>query len=341
MTIRSSDAPRVAVVGATGAVGRVMLRLLHERSFPASEVIPVATERSQGRRLPFGDGELTVRAISPDVLDGVDLVLLDTPDEAARQWAPVAVDAGAIVVDNSAAWRMEERVPLVVPEVNPGALEAHEGIVASPNCTTIGVVVPLAALHRAFGLRAAAVSSYQAVSGAGQRGVEELREQAAKVHGDLEALADGEYRGPEPETFDAPIAFNVVPAIGSEQEEGFTSEEWKLTHESRKILGLPSLEMTATCVRVPAVVGHGASVRAIFDSEVDLDGALDALRGAEGVEVTDLPTPLAAAGKDTCLVGRVRRDPFEPTALWFFSASDNLRKGAATNTLQIAELLFG
>lgn len=332
--------PRVAVLGATGAVGRVMLAVLAERRFPLSELRAIATSRSAGRRIDFGDETVEVQAISPEALQDLDLVLVDTPDEAAREWAPRAVEAGAIVVDNSAAWRMEDGVPLLVPEVNAEALETHKGIIASPNCTTIGVVVPLAALHRRFGVEKVIVSSYQAVSGAGQAAVDELREQAAKTWDDIDALSAGVYNGPEAKVFAAPIAFNVVPMVGSLQEGGYTGEEWKLRDETRKIMGLPHLDVTATCVRVPTVTGHGSAVYVRFQIEVDASEAEEVLRSAPGVEVTDVPTPLEAAGGDTTLVGRVRSDPADPKSLWFFCASDNLRKGAATNAVQIAELLL-
>lgn len=334
--------PRVAVVGATGAVGRVMLDILAEREFPASEVQAVATARSKGRTLPFGDATLTVRTLDDGGFDGFDLVLIDTPDAVARELAPKAVEAGAIVVDNSAAWRMEKSVPLVVPEINPHDLEWHSGIIACANCTTIGVVLPLFALHSRFGLESAVVASYQSVSGSGQAGIEELREQAGKMADQIDALAAGEVEGiaPEPKMFPAPVAFNVIPQIGSAGEEGYTGEEWKLLFESRKIMGLPDLEMSATCVRVPSVVGHGAAVHARFAREVEVDEALDALRGADGVEVVALPTVLLSAGKDVSLVGRVRREPGDPSALWFFCACDNLRKGAALNAVQIGELLL-
>jgi aspartate-semialdehyde dehydrogenase len=310
------------VVGATGVVGRVMLDILHERAFPASEVVPVASARSAGRLVAFGDGQLPVKVLEDGVFDGIDLVLLDTPDEVARAWAPVAAAAGAIVVDNSAAWRMDDDVPLVCPEVNAAALEgAVKGIVASPNCTTLGVVLPLGALHRRFGLEKAVVSSYQAASGAGRGGVEELSDQVAKLAGE-------------------PGAYNVVPRAGSFKEHGYTSEEVKLVTETRKIMGLPGLALTATCVRVPTIVGHGAAVWARFAAEVDLGEALACLGQAPGVELADLPTPQLSAGRDPSFVGRVRLDLSDTYALCFFCACDNLRKGAALNAIQIAEHLL-
>ena len=334
--------PHVAVVGATGVVGRVMLGILRERGFPASQVTPLASARSAGKEIAYGDTTLVVRELSAESLQGVHLALLDTPDEVARQWAPVAVEAGAVVVDNSAAWRMEDHIPLVVPEVNAHDLDGHPGIIASPNCTTIGVVLPLAAIHAAFGLESVVVASYQAVSGAGEAGVDELKEQVAKLAFELDAMGAGDPAGlsPEPRAFPAPIAFNVVPKAGSVKELGYTSEEWKLLHETRKIMGLPGLKVTATCVRVPTVTGHGAAVHVRCASDVDLDAAMAALEAAPGVTVTDLPTAVLAAGKDDSFVGRVRVDPGDPRALWFFCTCDNLRKGAALNAVQIAEHLL-
>ena len=337
--------PRVAVVGATGVVGRVMLDILEQRAFPASEVLAVASARSEGRLVRFADRQLRCTTLTEGMFEGVDLVLLDTPDEVARQWAPVAAGAGAIVVDNSAAWRMDDDVPLVCPEVNAHALAgAVKGIVASPNCTTLGVVVPLGALHARFGLEKLVVSSYQSVSGAGLGGIRELREQVEKLSADpdaIDALAAGTGTGTlSPQVFAAPIAFNVIPAAGSLKEDGYTSEERKLALESRKILGRPGLEVVATCVRVPTLVGHGATVWARFAEVVDLEAALSCLRAAPGVEMVDLPTPLASAGRDPSLVGRVRRDLDDDHALTFFCACDNLRKGAALNAVQIAEALL-
>ncbi len=309
-------------------------------------MVAVASARSEGRQVAFGDGQLTVRALRDGVFDGVDLVLLDIPDEVARDWAPRGAAAGAIVVDNSAAWRMDDDVPLVCPEVNAAALEqAVKGIVASPNCTTLGVVLPLGALHRRFGLEKVVVSSYQSASGAGRGGIEELADQMAKLGGDpaaVEALGAGRAGDlmPAPSAFPAPLAYNVVPWAGSPRDHGYTSEEMKLAAESRKILGLPGLKVTATCVRVPTIVGHGAAVWARFASDVDLDEAVACLEGAPGVELADLPTPQLSAGKDPSYVGRIRPDLSDPRALCFFCACDNLRKGAALNAVQIAENLL-
>lgn len=338
--------PRVAVVGATGVVGRVMLDILEERAFPAAEVLAVASARSEGRLVAFAGGQLAVKALAGDVFAGVDLAIFDTPDEVAREWGPRAAAAGAVVVDNSAAWRMDDDVPLVCPEVNAAALESvPKGIIASPNCTTLGVVLPLGALHRRFGLEKVVVASYQSASGAGRGGIDELAEQVAKLGGDpaaVEALGAGRVEGlvPAPSAFPAPLAYNVVPRAGSPRDHGYTSEEMKLVAESRKILGLPELAVTATCVRVPTIVGHGAAVWARFASVVDLEEATACLAQAPGVELADLPTPQLSAGKDPSFVGRIRPDLGDPHALCFFCACDNLRKGAALNAIQIAEKLL-
>jgi len=334
--------PRVAVVGATGAVGRVMLSILAERAFPASEIVAVASARSAGKQIPFGDTTLNVCRLSGEIFEGLDLALFDTPDEVAVEWAPRAAKAGAIVVDNSGGLRMDPEVPLVVPEVNPDAALSHNGIIASPNCTTIGIAVPLGALHRAFGLRRVIVSSYQATSGAGTPGVEELAHQERDLRPSLDTPGgvEGDPTIISPAVFPAPIHLNVVPMIGSVKHDGFTSEETKMLLESRKIFKLPDLEVTATCVRVPTVIGHGASVYAEFEQTVDLEQAIKALDNADGVCVTEIPNPLAAAGTDDCYVGRIRQDPSHLNSLCFFTVSDNLRKGAALNAIQIAELLL-
>lgn len=342
MGMKLPENPVVGVVGATGAVGRVMLDILAGRRFPAAQVVAIASARSAGKQVQFGDRSLTVKALEPEVFESIDLVLLDTPDEVAAEWAPRAVEAGCIVVDNSAAWRADPQVPLVVPEANPQAVDDHQGIIASPNCATIGVVVPVAPLHKTYRLRKMIVSTYQATSGAGRGGVEELEEQTQKLVGEMQALAAGDIGGlaPKPETFAESIAFNILPAIGSVKDGGSTSEELKMLSESRKILGLPELQVITTCVRVPSVVGHGASVHATFDEPVEVDEAQEILRNAQGVQSVELPTAHLGAGQDPCYVGRVRKDPFDTHSLSFFTVSDNLRKGAALNTVQIAEILL-
>lgn len=339
---------RVVVVGATGAVGSEILKLLDARAFPVTELVPVASARSVGRRLDFRSEPTTVVGLTKDVFGGADLALFDVPDELAEEWAPVAVDAGATVVDNSAAWRMNAQVPLVVPEVNPEAIADRPlGIVASPNCTTLAMVVPLAALHAVAGLQRLVLASYQSASGAGKAGVDELWEQTQRVAKDEDAVVSGRAAdvleaGP---TFAQPLAMNVIALCGSVRDDGYTSEEHKLCYESRKILGLPDLAVTATCVRVPVVTGHSVAVHAEFRSEISADEARRILEQAPGVELRDnpgqgvVPTPLEAAGTDPCYVGRIRQDLFNARALELFCVADNLRKGAALNTVQVAELL--
>lgn len=330
---------RVAVVGATGAVGTVMLRLLRSRDFPANEVVPFASERSVGRVL---DGGLTVAALSEENIQGFDIALFSAGATRSREWAQRFVDAGAVVVDNSSAFRRVPEVPLVVSEVNPEALDGHHGIVANPNCTTMVAMLPLKALHDGFDLRAMVATSYQAAGGAGQKGIDELAAQIAPLAADVAQLCDDGAAAAakvEHHVHEATLAFNVVPLLGSVGEEGYTDEELKLRDESRKILAIPDLAVSPTCVRVPVMVGHGVAVRATFAQPVDLDRALELLRAFPNLVVDDVPTPLAYAGRDEVAVGRVRRDLADPHALNFFVVGDNLLKGAALNTVQLAEAL--
>jgi aspartate-semialdehyde dehydrogenase len=342
--------PTLAVVGATGAVGGVMCELLSARKNVWGEIRLAATARSAGRTVVVRGEELTVRALAPEVFDGVDVAMFDVPDEVAAQWAPVAVGQGAVVVDNSAAFRLDPDVPLVVPEINPEqARNRPKGIIANANCTTLSMIVAVAPLHREYGLRELVVASYQAVSGAGQAGVDTLHDQLAKVAGDRTLGArSGNVRqavGDDLGPFPAPMAFNVVPWAGSPREHGWSSEELKLRNESRKILGLPDLKVSATCVRVPVVTGHSVAVHAVFGTEVDADAAREVLRHAPGVILVDdpssgeFPMPIDAVGTDPVWVGRIRRAIDDPRALDLFVTGDNLRKGAALNTAQIAELL--
>lgn len=339
---------RLVVVGATGAVGTEIMRILEERPFEIDELIPVASARSAGRKLQFRGGEVTVRELAPDVFEGGDVALFDVPDDVSLQWAPVAVERGAIVVDNSATFRMDPDVPLIVPEVNPE--EVHDltkGIIASPNCTMLAMIVPVAALHKAAGLTRIIMSSYQAASGAGKLGQDELLEQTKAVLKDPEAATRGLGRDviDAGEVFAHPLALNVIPQIGSTRDNGYTGEEIKVGDETRKVLNLPNLPVTATCVRVATMVGHGVSIHAEFERPIDVEEARKVLSGAPGVELMDdtannvYPTPLQAAGQDPCYVGRIRQDLGDDKALELFSVADNLRKGAALNTIQIAELL--
>ncbi len=339
---------RLVVVGATGAVGTEIMRILEDRPFEIDELIPVASARSAGRKLQFRGSEVTVRELAPEVFDGADIALFDVPDEISLEWASVAVERGATVVDNSAAFRMDPDVPLVVPEVNPDAVrDLTKGIIASPNCTMLAMVVPVAALHDAAGLTRIIMSSYQAASGAGRPGQDELLEQTKAVLKDPEAAMRGLARDviDAGDVFAHPLALNVIPQIGSVRPNGYTGEEIKVGDETRKVLNLPNLPVTATCVRVATMVGHGVSVHAEFERPIDVDEARRILAEAPGVELMDdtpnnvYPTPLQAAGLDPCYVGRIRQDLGDDKALELFSVADNLRKGAALNTVQIAELL--
>jgi aspartate-semialdehyde dehydrogenase len=341
--------PVLAIVGATGAVGTVMRDIVSERADIWGEVRLVASARSAGRKLPVRGENLEVRALTPDVFDGVDLAMFDVPDEVSAEWAPVAAERGVVVIDKSGAFRMDPQVPLVVPEVNPdAAFDRPRGIIAVPNCTTLSLIVVLAALHRAFGLRELVAASYQAASGAGQAGTDALYDQLAKVGGNR-ALGQrpGDVRAAIPDggPFGAPLALNVVPWAGSVRDEGWSSEELKIRNETRKILGMPDLKISATCVRVPVIVGHSLALHAVFDREASREEAQQVLSESPGVVLVDdpavgrYPTPADVAGVDPTLVGRVRQSMDNPRALELFVSGDNLRKGAALNAAQIAELL--
>jgi aspartate-semialdehyde dehydrogenase len=337
----------VAVVGATGQVGAVMRRLLDERDFPLTEVRFLASARSAGTTLPWRGSEIVVEDAATADLAGIDIALFSAGGASSKALAPRFAEAGAIVIDNSSAWRMDPDVPLVVSEVNPDALrEVRKGIIANPNCTTMAAMPVLRPLHEEAGLRRLVVSSYQAVSGSGLAGVEELESQVrAAVEQDTAALVhDGSaVILPEPKKYVRPIAFDVVPLAGSIVDDGSfeTDEEQKLRNESRKILGIPELLVSGTCVRVPVFTGHSLSINAEFDRPLSVERALELLADAPGVEVTDVPTPLQAAGADPSYVGRVRQDPGVPEGrgLALFVSNDNLRKGAALNAVQIAELV--
>jgi aspartate-semialdehyde dehydrogenase len=336
----SAGGPRVAVVGATGAVGRVMFEVLASRGFEASELVPFASERSAGRELP---GIGTVQPLHTDTVGGFDIALFSAGGSTSREWAPQFAAAGAIVVDNSSAWRMDPQVPLVVSEVNPDALERIErGIVANPNCTTMTIMLPLKALHDRFGLREMVATSFQAAGGAGQKGMDELAAQVPILHSDRERLIRNgaeAIAAIEHSVHAAPLAYNVVPWLGSPAADGYSDEEIKLVNESRKILELPQLRVSPTCVRVPVMVGHSIEVRATFEREVDLEEAITALSAFPGVVLDELPTPVRYAGRDEVAVGRIRRDLGDPFSLNLFVVGDNLLKGAALNAVQIAELL--
>ena len=336
---------KVAILGASGVVGREMLRTLERRSFPVDELIPLASPRSEGVRLPFAGEEVTVRAVGEDGFEGVDVALFSPGATVSRQWAPRAVEAGAVVIDNSSAFRMDLDVPLVIPEINGDEIERHKGIIANPNCTAITALMAVAPLRSLAGLERLVLSSYQSVSGMGAAGIAELIEQVEKLSGrERELLAPDPESLPDGDVFGRTIAYNVLPRGGTFDPDGWTTEETKLVGESKKILGLPGLEVAATVVRVPVVTGHSVSILAEFSGEITPDDARRALRSAEGVEVVDdpfadrFPTPLDAAGRDEILVGRIRQAD-RPTALLLFACGDNLRKGAALNAVQIAERL--
>ncbi len=341
--------PTLAVVGATGAVGTVMLALLSERADVWGEIRLIASARSAGRRVLVRGEEVEVQALTAEAFDGVDIAMFDVPDDVSRTWAPTAVDRGAVVVDNSAAFRMAPDVPLVVPEVNPEAAKRRpRGIIANPNCTTLSMVVVLAALHREYGLRGLFAASYQAASGAGQAGVDTLYEQIEKVAGSRYlGSRSGDVRqvigdlGP----FPAPLVLNVVPWAGSLSDDGWSSEEMKVRDECRKILQLPDLPVSVTCVRVPVITTHSVALHATFNRAVDQEQAQEVLRDAPGVLLFDdpaageFPTPADVVGTDPTWVGRVRESLDDPYSLDLFVCGDNLRKGAALNTAQIAELV--
>ncbi|MCF3937110.1 aspartate-semialdehyde dehydrogenase [Gordonia tangerina] len=336
----------IGVVGATGQVGGVMRTLLAERKFPADEVRFFASSRSAGKKLPWGDGEIVVEDAATADPSGLDIALFSAGGTMSKEQAPRFAAAGATVIDNSSAWRKDPDVPLVVSEVN-GELAKNppKGIIANPNCTTMAAMPVLKPLHDAAGLQRLIVSSYQAVSGSGLAGVEELASQTRAVVGDAEKLVydGGSVDFPAPDKYVAPIAFNVLAMAGSLVDDGSgeTDEDQKLRNESRKILGLPELLVSGTCVRVPVFTGHSLSINAEFANPLSVQEAQEILGAAAGVELSDVPTPLAAAGKDNSLVGRIRQDPGVPDGrgLALFVSGDNLRKGAALNTIQIAELL--
>ena len=330
---------RVGVVGATGAVGSTLLQVLVERGFPASEVVPFASERSAGKRVAFGDTELECRTLTEESIQGLDLVLSSAGGAISAEWAPRFVAAGAVVVDNTSFWRMHEDVPLVISEVNPDAAERHNGLIANPNCSTMQMMVALAPIERTVGIERIIVSTYQSVSGTGQSAVDELEGQAhALLH---------RTEPPAPEVYPHRIAFNVVPQVETFKDgDDYTTEERKLMAETRKILELgEGLGISATCARVPVFVGHSQSVNVQTREPLSPEECRELLSAAPGALVVDAPSenvyPLAtdAAGRDEVLVGRIRRDPSHPHCLNLWIVGDNLRKGAATNAVQVAEIL--
>lgn len=342
-----SRKPVVAVVGATGQVGTVMRRLLDERDFPMQQVRFFASARSAGSTLPWRGAEILVENAATADLTGIDIALFSAGGASSKELAPKYAAAGAIVIDNSSAWRMDPYVPLVVSEVNPQAIsEARKGIIANPNCTTMAAMPVLQPLHAEAGLRRLVVSSYQAVSGSGLAGVKELDEQVrAAISQDIASLTHdgGSVTFPQPQKYVRTIAFDVIPLAGNLVNDGSleTDEEQKLRNESRKILDIPDLLVSGTCVRVPVFTGHSLAINAEFDRPITVERATELLAVAPGVELSDVPTPLQAAGADPSFVGRIRQDSSVAggKGLALFVSSDNLRKGAALNAVQIAELV--
>jgi aspartate-semialdehyde dehydrogenase len=338
---------KVAVLGATGAVGREMLRILEQRDFPVDELVPLASARSAGLPVTFRGEDLPIQELTVDACRGVDVAFVSIGAIASRTFLPDIAANGTVCIDNSSAFRMEPDVPLVIADVNPGALEGwpKPGIIAVPNCTTVAAVLAVAPLHRAATCTSLVLSSYQAVSGAGQKGTAELLEQVEKLRGDEDSLAAPDVAalssGP---VMGRPIAYNVVPKIGELGPDGFTGEETKMMAEPGKILGVPGLPVVATSVRVPVLVGHAVSILAEFSRPISVAEARDVLDVAPGVTLMDgdgaVPTPLDAAGGDGAVAGRIRQVPGRDDALLLFSCADNLRAGAALDAVQIAELLW-
>ena len=332
-------AKRVAVLGATGLVGREMLYTLEQRKFPVSELIPLASPRSAGKKVVFNGEEIEVRAVNEDSFKGVDIALFSAGGKTSKQWAPVAAASGAVVIDNSSAWRMDPEVPLIVPEINAGdvSMAMNKGIIANPNCSTLQAVVVLYPLHKAAGLKYINISTYQSVAGTGKAAIESLRDGA-------KAAIKGEEYGDD--VYPHNIAFNLLPHIGPFDEEGISEEEWKMVNESRKIMHIPGLRVSGITVRVPIFRCHGESVTAQFERPLSPAEAREILKNAPGVVVRDdpknaeYPMPIETAGKDDVCVGRIRRDTGLDNALAMWVVGDNLRKGAALNAVQIAEKLL-
>ena len=326
----------VAILGATGAVGQEMMKILQERDFPVGKLIPLASARSAGKTLKFKGEDVTIQLACDEAFQGVDIVLGAAENDIAKQFAPAIVAAGAVFVDNSSAFRMDPKVPLVVPEVNPEDVKWHNGIISNPNCSTIITVTAVNALNKLSPIRTMTASTYQAVSGAGAGGPIELM-------GEVEALSKGETY--EPKIFPFQIAYNLIPQIGGQKMEGYTSEEMKLHFDGRKIMHLPEINVSCTCVRVPVMRSHSISVRLKFDRPVSVEEAREILKDAPGVKLVDdlnskqYPMPLDTTGQDLVFVGRIRPDLTDPNGLCLWCCGDQVRKGAATNCIQIAELL--
>ncbi len=333
----------VAVVGATGVVGGTMRSILEQRDFPVKELRLMASARSAGTTVGSKWGEVVVEDLAEADPRGIDIALFSAGATRSREFAHAFADAGAVVIDNSSAFRQLDDYPLVVAGVNDHAVHGHPGIIANPNCTTMTLMMGIAPLHRAAGLKTMIATSYQAVSGSGSAGIAELQRQNEQLGGEVERLRDGGWEDPGAEVYARPIAWNVLPLAGDMDRDGYTDEEWKLVNETRKILERMDIAVEPTCVRVPTVVGHGVHATAWFDRQMGLDEAHELLSGAPGVQLWDdpVPTPLDSAGIDDVLVGRVRETTGIPGGISMWTVGDNLRKGAALNTVQIAELLVG
>lgn len=327
----------IAVLGATGAVGKTMLKVLEERSFPVGEIRLLASEKSAGKEIEFMGIKYKVQPVSPEAFEGIDIALFSAGGSRSKQWAPVAVEKGAVVIDNSSAFRMEDDVPLVVPEVNPEDVKWHKGIIANPNCSTIQMVVALYPIHKAKKIKRVIVSTYQAVSGAGATAIKDLEEETR-------AYFEGKYYYPE--ALPNHIAFNVIPHIDVFLDNDYTKEEMKMYHETRKIMHAPDINVSATCARVPVFYGHSEAVVIETENPITPEEAREILKNAPGIILEDdpknnvYPMPIEVAGKDEVFVGRIRKDLAFENGLSMWVVADNLRKGAATNAVQIAELLI-
>ncbi len=332
---------RVAVVGATGAVGRTMVSILEQRDFPLAELRLLASARSAGRSVATRWGEIEVEDLAEADPAGIDVALFSAGGDRSKAFAPRFAAAGAVVIDNSSAFRRQPDVPLVVVGVNDHAARSHQGIIANPNCTTMALMMAAGPLHREARIKRLTASSYQSVGGSGQAGMSELTRQTGLMAPDPEGLIDGTFADPGGNLYVSPIAFNVIPFAGAEAEQGYTEEEWKLVNETRKILEDDAILVEPTCVRVPVMVGHGVSASMFFSRPMDRAEAISILGEAPGLELwtTRVPTPLDAAGKDNVLAGRVRSTLGEPGGINLWVVGDNLRKGAALNAVQIAELI--
>ena len=341
--MKTYSRPRVAIVGATGAVGSTMLSILEERNFPATDVRLMASSRSAGKIIGTRWGDVEVEDLETADPVGVDIALFSAGGARSKEYAPQFVGAGATVIDNSSAFRMVDDVPLVVANVNDDAIAENQGIIANPNCTTMTIMMAADPLHRAAGMRTMIATSYQSVSGSGKTGMDQLQSEVEHFMGNLDGLVSGGWEDPGGDLYARPIAYNVLPLAGSITDVGYTDEEWKLVNETRKILRRESIAVEPTCVRVPVMVGHGIAASMWFDRAVDLDEAVAVLGGAPGVQLwddTNVPTPLDSVGIDDVLIGRLRETVGHLGGISLFAIGDNLRKGAALNAVELAELLL-